>query len=59
MDYLSEEEKNICAFSPIEILNYYLCYPQQLIIDSNKSSKDIYNYLLEICKNVLKYVKIE
>ena len=30
---LSQEEKDVCGYSPIEMLLYYLVYPDQLLKD--------------------------
>ena len=41
---LTQEEKDMCAYSPIEVLGYYITYPQQLIRDAMAKGQDIYTY---------------
>lgn len=44
---LSQEEKDMCAYSPIEILGYYITYPQQLINDAMAKGQRYLHLFLE------------
>ena len=52
---LSQEERDICSYSPIEILNYYYYYPQQLLKDAMTAGQDIYTYFLQTYISAAEY----
>ena len=41
---LTQKEKDMCAYSPLEILIYYISYPQQLVKDAIDKGQDLYSY---------------
>ena len=52
---LTQKEKDMCAYSPIEILIYYISYPQQLLKDAISSGQDIYTYFCQTYNNAAEY----
>lgn len=42
-----------CDASPLEVLNYYLVYPNELIKDAYNKSQDVYIYLQQITIDAL------
>ena len=52
---LSQEEKDVCAYSPLEILMYYISYPQQLFKDAMDKGQDIYVYFLNTYNEAIEY----
>lgn len=43
---LTKEEKELCAYSPIEVFMYYLYYPKQLLKDATSMNLNPYNLLV-------------
>ena len=43
---ITKEEKELCAFSPIEIFLYYVYYPKLLLRDAKDISLNPYNLLV-------------
>lgn len=52
---LSQGEKDLCAYSPIEILMYYISYPQQLLKDAMNKGQDIYTYFWQTYISAAEY----
>jgi len=52
---LTQQEKDICAYSPMEILIYYISYPQQLLKDATAKGQDIYAYFLNTYNEAVEY----
>ena len=52
---LSQQEKNICAFSPIEKITYYFIYPKQLLKDALSARLNIYTYFTNIFNESMEY----
>lgn len=52
---LSQAEKDMCAYSPIEVLNYYIAYPEQLLKDAMTAGQDIYTYFLNSYNEAIEY----
>ena len=48
-----EKQLKQCDASPLEVLNYYLVYPNELIKDAYNKSQDVYVYLQQITIDAL------
>ena len=55
---LSKKEKEMCAYSPIESIIYYVFYPKQLLNDAKYFGQDCSKYFLNTYwKAVICYIK--
>lgn len=45
---LDKEMQELCNASPLEILNYYFVYPNQLVSDAKTYNKTILEYFYEV-----------
>ena len=53
--YLTKEEEDMCSYSPIEVLLYYISYPNQLLKDANEKSLDVKQYFIDSYNAALIY----
>ena len=49
------EIMEVCNASPLEVLNYYLAYPEQLIKDATDKNYLPINYLMQVYQSALEY----
>ena len=45
---LDKEIQELCNASSLEALNYYLVFPNQLVLDAETDNKEVKEYLFEI-----------
>jgi len=45
---LDKEIQQLCNASSLEALNYYLVFPNQLVLDAETDNKEVKEYLFEI-----------
>ena len=53
--YLTKEEEDMCSYSPIEVLLYYISYPNQLLKDATEKGINIKDYFIESYNSALIY----
>ena len=50
-----DEIMEVATFSPLEVLNYYIFYPAQLIKDATDNNYLPINYFMKIYQSATKY----
>ena len=50
-----DEIKEFCNASPLEALNYYIVYPEQLIKDAKEQNYIPINYFMQVYQSAIDY----
>lgn len=45
---LTEQEMEVCNASPLEVLNYYIIHPNELLVEATKVGIDVRDYLYNL-----------
>lgn len=45
---LTEQEMEVCNASPLEVLNYYIIHPNELLVEATKIGVDAKDYLYNL-----------
>ena len=45
---LTEQEMEACNASPLEVLNYYIIHPNELLVEATKVGIDVRDYLYNL-----------